>query len=355
MRDRVASPPAATASGAHDGLVVFVPRTAPGDVVARRRSTRARRLRARARCVACSSRRPTASTPPCPHYDARPLRRLPAAAPVVRGAAGGEAAHRRATRCARIGRRDVGDVAGARRARRSGAIAASSRSRCAARGERWIAGLHRVRRSRARLRPRRTARSPTSASSPSGASCCGAPRFCPRAPALRGAVRLTARTAPSFVLEGGTPWPHARAFVDAVPSLATSGGSRQAASALVARSRLRRAPRRAHAGASFAQVNARSPRAARARARARAARTRPRRWSTRTRARARPRCALAARGRRASTAIELDAEAARWCARAPAGRLARRSPARVEDVLAERAARRRRDPQSAARRGRRRA
>ena len=67
LDDRVASPPAATASAAPTGMVVFVPRTAPGDVAARAHRTR-EAIRARRSSMSLEEPSPDRVEPPCPHY-----------------------------------------------------------------------------------------------------------------------------------------------------------------------------------------------------------------------------------------------------------------------------------------------
>jgi 23S rRNA (uracil1939-C5)-methyltransferase len=233
--------------GRTDGVVVFVPRTAPGDV-ARVRLARARRF-ARGRLVALEEPSPDRVEPPCPHYTADrcggcQLQHLRydaqlAAKRVIIG-----------DTLRRIGRRDVADPEvepseAAWRYRRKLTLHVRRT------GARWIAGLHpyddpsavfdlvdcpiteeRVLAVWRELRP--------------------ALDRLPRDPALRVAVRLLDVGAAATV-EGGRAWPSADAFFSEAPSLTElwwkpEGG---AVRRLAARTRA------SHAGASFVQVNAR--------------------------------------------------------------------------------------------------
>jgi len=231
----------------HEGLVVFVPRSAPGDVVQAAVTVQGRF--ARAQVTAIESPSPDRVEPPCPHYvhdrcggcqlqhlayDAQ----LAAKAGIVRD--GFE----------RIGRRAmtppvVHPSARPWRYRRKLTLAMRRRA-----NGRWIAGLHphdapgwvfdlndcpitdeRVLATWAEVR--------------------SAAALLPQdSPKLRGAVRLLGDGA-SFVLEGGRRWPRARDFLARVPSLRAlwwvpEGGARR----LVADRRESPEP-----GASFVQVN----------------------------------------------------------------------------------------------------
>ena len=204
-----------------------------------------------------------------------------------------------------------------------------------------------------RLRRSRSVSSPMTAWSRSGATCCGMPRFLPRAKRLRGAVRLTDDGA-SLVLEGGSHWPTRRGIRRSGTGAPTiwweaAGGARR---------RLLRRPAE--------PKPSRRRRCASSRRMRRSSRSTPlrRRCSTitwfrvvltphagevssmRTRALERRRSRLPTAGSRV-TAIELDAAAARWvAAHLPPARAPSR---RVSRMRCRAASGRRRDSQSAPR------
>ena len=307
----------------HEGLVVFVPRTAPGDVV--QASVTVQGRFARGQLVAVDEPSPVRIAPPCAHYvddrcggcqlqhiayDAQ----LAAKAGIVRD--GFE----------RIGRRAMAPPvvhasASPWRYRRKLTLAMRRRA-----SGRWIAGLHphdqpgwvfdlkdcpitdeRVLATWAEVR--------------------AAAALLPQdAPKLRGAVRLLGDGA-SFVLEGGRRWPRAHDFLARVPSLRAlwwvpDGGARR----LVADRRESPEP-----GASFVQVNpAMAARLAahvveRVRAHAPAS-------VVDAYAGAGDVALTLAEGGIRVTAIELDAEASAWsAARLPAGSCA--LTGRAEELL----------------------
>jgi 23S rRNA (uracil1939-C5)-methyltransferase len=233
--------------GRSEGVVVFEPRTAPGDV-ARVRLVRAKRF-ARGRLLSLDEPSPDRVEPPCPHYTADrcggcQLQHLRYDAQVAaKRAIIGDALRR-------IGRRDVADPEvepsdAAWRYRRKLTLHVRRA------GARWIAGLHayddpstvfdlvdcpitdeRVLAVWRELRPTLDR--------------------LPRDPALRVAVRLIDDGAAATV-EGGRAWPAAEAFFAAAPALTElwwkpEGGAVR---------RLAARTRESHAGASFVQVNAR--------------------------------------------------------------------------------------------------
>ena len=230
-----------------EGMVVFVPRSAPGDL-ARVRMTRAKRF-ARGQIVALERSSPARVAPPCPHYtDDRcggcQIQHLAYAAQLdAKSAIIGDALRR-------IGRRDVTNPPVAAsdspwRYRRKLTLHLRRIS------GRWIAGLHpyddpaavfdlrdcpitdeRVLAVWAELRP--------------------AFDLLPRVPALRIAVRLVEQGAAATV-EGGNAWPTSERFFAAAPSLIELWWKPDE------RTVHRVATRAAgnQAGASFTQVNAR--------------------------------------------------------------------------------------------------
>ncbi len=148
----------------------------------------------------------------------------------------------------------------------------------------------------------------------------------PDAPRLRGTVRWLG-TQPLFVLEGGSDWPALQPFLAAVPTLAAvwwqAEGKRRR---LVADRRPSDVP-----GASFAQVNAEVAALVQADVVARALSHGPRTVIDAYSGTGDTAAAIAAAGV-AVAAVELDEEATAWAAaRLPAG--SRAIAARVEDVL----------------------
>ncbi len=241
--------------GRHDGLVVFVPRSAPGDIV-RARWTPSGRF-ARGALVDVVRPSPERVEPACAHYtDDRcggcQLQHLALSAQ--------HAAKRRlvADALARIGRRDV-DVAPvvasprAWRYRRKLTLAL----RRGVDGS-WIAGLHPYDAPTAVFRLRDCPITDERVVAVWRAVLATAALLPGDAAALRGAVRLLddasvpdGGASATFTLEGGTRWDRADDFFERVPALAglwwrREGGDR----------RLLHARGRADAGASFAQVNA---------------------------------------------------------------------------------------------------
>ncbi|GJG88532.1 hypothetical protein tb265_37130 [Gemmatimonadetes bacterium T265] len=315
--------------GRDGGLVVFVPRTAPGDVVRARWDATGRF----ARGVLVDVVRPSTERvePPCPHYredhcGGCQLQHLSADAQ--------REAKRRlvADALARIAKRPVEidpvlPSPAAWRYRRKLTLALRRR------GSSWVGGLH-----------------PYDAPGEVFAlqdcpitdervlavwrEVVAASRLFPfDARELRGAVRLLGgatdgATPATFTLVGGARWPAWETFVNAVPSLAGLWWQPDGA-----HRRLLHTRREASAGASFAQVNA--PIAARLRADVVAA-LRERRPATFVDAYAGVgdvAVALAGAGARTS-AIELDAEAAALAGARLAPLGGRSVRARVEDALA---------------------
>jgi 23S rRNA (uracil1939-C5)-methyltransferase len=308
--------------GRDDGLVVFVPRTAPGDRVTAR-ITRHGRL-ARGIVERVDRAAPGRVEPPCPHYE--------------RDRCGGCQlqhlsldAQREAKRrivvesFRRIGKREVPapELRGGETAwRYRGKLTLAFRR---ARDLSWYAGLHAY-------------DNPDEVFSlddcliaderllPVWREILAAATALPRAERLRGSVRLLGERA-AFVLEGGTHWATHTAFFERTPSLAAlwwipdTGGRRL----------LHDRRSNAEPGASFAQVN---PDVAARLAAFVVESTMAHAPLTAVDAYAGAgdvASALAARGVRV-TAIELDTEASAWSAsRLPPG--SRAVAARVEDAL----------------------
>jgi 23S rRNA (uracil1939-C5)-methyltransferase len=231
---------------AEDGMVIFVPRTAPGDLV--RAAVRREKRMGRGRPLEVLEPGPDRIEPPCPHYvydrcggcqlqhlayeaqlrvkgqivqDA--LRRIggrDAAPPEVRASAGQWRYRRKLTLGLRrtasdliAGLHPYDDPVGVFRLRD-----------CPITDERVVAVWKTV---------------------------LAARRFLPDERMLRGAVRLFDHGGASFVLEGGHAWPRVREFFEAVPELVELWWVPEGA-----RRRLLRQREAPQAGASFVQVNA---------------------------------------------------------------------------------------------------
>jgi len=307
----------------HEGLVVFVPRAAPGDRVRARLVTRGRF--ARAVLVGIEQAGPHRTVPACAHYERDrcggcQLQHLTldaqraAKASIVRDV------------LRRIGKRDVplpevrGGADGFRYRRKM--TLALRRA-----GSGWRAGLHR-------------AGAPdevfalddcliTDARVVAGfrdVLAQGAARL-PDTPSLRASLRRAGDDL-LLVIEGGERWPEARAFAAAVSAVAAiwwvnDQGERR----LIRDRRADRDP-----GASFVQVNAAEAAALGAHVQSLIASHAPTTVVDGYAGSGDMAVALASRGI-AVTAIELDAEASAWCAQrlvAPSRAVA----ARVEDALA---------------------
>lgn len=307
--------------GRSEGLAVFVPRTAPGDLVDVTLDVRGRF--ARGQVTALLEPSPDRVAPPCVHYT----RDRCGGCQLQHLAYGAQlAAKRTIVRDAlqRIGHRDVADF-DVRPSPSEWAYRMKLTLALRWVGGRWMAGLHPY----------------DAADGVFQLEEClitddrvvdvwrgvfAAAELLPRARSLRGAVRLTPEGA-AFILEGGTQWSTAVAFADRVPALRAiwwerAGGRRR----LVVDRRTAQSP-----DASFAQVN---PRAAALLHTHVVETTMAHDPTTVVDAYAgagATAIALADRGV-GVTAIELDRPASRWTAtRLPEG--SRAIAARVEDVL----------------------
>ena len=313
-------------------MAVFIPRTAPGDVVDATLESHGRF----ARGTVTSLVEPSAErvTPPCVHYTRDKCggcqlqhlsyeAQVRAKRSIVRDA------------IARIGKRDVTEVP----------IVASpaqwgyrTKLTLALRwtGTRWIAGLHRYDDPDA-IFQLETCPITDDRVVAIWRRIFEASKLLPHARRLRGAVRLTGDGA-SFVLEGATRWPNASALVERVPALTTvwwepSGEKRR----LVVD---RRGSDNSHApdvqvanrpDASFVQVNTAAAELLHDRVVSLVAVREPRTVVDAYAGSGATAIALANRGVRV-TALEMDAAAARWVAgQLPPG--SRSIVGRVEDAL----------------------
>ena len=315
----------------HDGMAVFIPRTAPGDLVDATLELHGRF--ARGSVVSLVEPSSSRVTPPCHHYTRDRCggcqlqhmtyeSQLRAKSTIVRDA------------LQRIGKREAPSVnvvpSPAPWGYRTKLTLALRWS-----GDRWIAGLHRFDDPNAVFQLEQCPitddrvvqiwRRIIAASS-----------LLPRSRRLRGGVRLTGDGA-SFLLEGGTQWPRAHELPDRVPELTTVWWQPQGG-----RRRLVVDRRTAAAGgpgdttspdASFAQVNTAAAELVHAHVIALAMSHAPATLIDGYAGAGATAIALAERGVRV-TAIELDSAAGRWvAAHLPSG--SRSVVARVEDALDE--------------------
>jgi 23S rRNA (uracil1939-C5)-methyltransferase len=306
--------------GRTGGLVVFVPRTAPGDV-ARVRIQRGRHF-ARGAVEALVRGSEDRIDPPCPHYTRDRCGgcqlqhiRYPAQLSAKRGIIGDA--------LKRIGRRtvDVPDVQASDaewRYRRKLTLTIRKAN------GRWIAGLHPYDDPAAVFQiddcPITDERVIAV-----WKDVFNSARHYPAVPEFRAAVRVVAGAA-VLVVEGGTHWPEARRLFDAVPSIAALWWEPDKG-----RRRLVAERGAVPAGASFGQINRGVATALRDYVINRARAYEPARVVDAYSGTGDTAVPLADRGAQV-TAIELDADAARVCAsRLPAG--SRSVRGRVENVL----------------------
>lgn len=200
--------------GRNNGLVVFVPRTAPGDVVTAQISGKGHFARGSLRSVVTPS--PSRIEPPCPHYTKDNCggcqlqhlsyeAQLEAKRVIIRDA------------LQRIGKREV-DLPPIERSPKNWRYRSKLTLAMRRRGARWIAGLHPYD-DPARIFPLSdcpiTDRSVVSA----WREIMQADAYFPDAKELRGSVRITSG-GPTFVMMGGLSWGARDQFLAAVPSLA---------------------------------------------------------------------------------------------------------------------------------------
>lgn len=232
--------------GRAGGLVVFVPRTAPGDVGTVRFTQRGRFARGELQSLDVAS--PVRTEPPCPHYTRddcggcqlqhmQYAAQLDAKAHIIRDA------------LQRIGKRDVAAPAvrpSPKPWRYRGKLTLALRRR----GRGWIAGLHPYDRP-ATVFPLHDCPITDERVMGVWAEVLRAADALPDVPELRGAVRQD-DTGATFVLYGARLWPRSEEFFARVPSLdALWWEPEQAPRVLLHERAHRHAP-----GASFAQVNA---------------------------------------------------------------------------------------------------
>ncbi|MFL5462898.1 MAG: class I SAM-dependent RNA methyltransferase [Gemmatimonadaceae bacterium] len=307
--------------GRTNGLVVFVPRTAPADVVTAQISGKAHFARGNLTSIVTAS--PFRIEPPCPHYtrdkcggcqlqhmtyDAQ----LAAKKLVIRDA------------IQRIGKRQI-DTPVIERSPQEWRYRTKLTLAMRRRGPRWIAGLHPY------DNPAQVfalADCPITDRQVVAAwrEVMEADAYFPDAKALRGSVRITG-DGPTFVMIGGRSWGARDQFAAAVPSLsAVWWEPDDKPRRLLFDNRRERTP-----SASFAQINAGMAEILRNHIFERARSYEPRSVVDAYAGAGHTSAALSDLGIRV-TAIELDADAARWSAsrlREPS----RSIQARVEDAL----------------------
>jgi 23S rRNA (uracil1939-C5)-methyltransferase len=307
--------------GRTEGLVCFVPRTAPGD-----RATvelRPKGRLARGRLIAVVRPSAARTEPPCAHYthdrcggcQLQHLRyeaQLDAKRSIIQDA------------MTRIGRRalDVPAVEPSPRPWRYRRKLTLAMRRV---GGRWIAGLHPYDDPVAVFDLRDCPITDERVVA-IWREVLAAARHFPPASALRGALQLLEARA-SFVLQGGESWPGRDAFFEAVPSLTALWWEREGSTRRLVASR-ESVP---EPGASFAQVNLAVAERLRAHVIDRVRAHQPTTIIDAYAGIGETAVALAGAGARV-TAIELDRDASRWCGTLlPEG--SRALPGRVEDLL----------------------
>ena len=233
--------------GRSNGLVVFVPRTAPGDVVTAQISGKGHFARGALRSVVTPS--PVRIDPPCPHYTRDSCggcqlqhltyeSQLEAKRLIIRDSV------------QRIGKRIV-DAPAIERSPKEWRYRTKLTLAIQRRGARWIAGLHRF------DDPSRVfalADCPITDRRVVAAwrEIMEADAFFPDAKGLRGSVRITSG-GPTFVMIGGNSWAARNQFASAVPSIAAVWWepADELPRKVIYDKRTDRAP-----SASFSQVNA---------------------------------------------------------------------------------------------------
>ena len=307
--------------GRNEGLVVFVPRTAPGDVIKAQISGKARFARGALREILTSS--PERIDPPCPHY--------------TRDKCGGcqlQHMNYEAQRTAkqtiirdslqRIGKRPI-DLPSVDPSPREWRYRTKLTLAIRRRGERWVAGLHPYD-DPARIFALADCPITDGQVVAAWREVMDADGHLPEAQELRGSVRITSG-GPTFVLSGGRRWSHWDRFAAAAPSIAALWWEPvEEPRRLLFDKRTDRSP-----SASFAQVNAEMAALLREYVVTRVMEYEPAAVVDAYAGVGHTAIEIAKRGVRV-TAIELDRDASRWSAEklpTPSRAIA----ARVEDAL----------------------
>jgi len=305
-----------------NGLVVFVPRTAPGDVVTAQISGKGHFARGTLKSIVSPS--PVRIEPPCPHYTRENCggcqlqhmtyeSQLEAKRTIIRDSV------------QRIGKRVV-DAPGIERSPKDWRYRTKLTLAIQRRGSRWIAGLHPFD-DPSRIFPLADCPITDRRVVAAWREIMEADAYFPDARELRGSVRITSG-GPTFVMMGGHSWAARKQFSDAVPSVSAVWWepADDAPRQLVFDKRIDRPP-----SASFDQVNAEMAEILRGYVLERAASYEPRTVIDAYAGAGQTAISLSEQGI-AVTAIELDPDASSWSA----ARLAapsRAIRARVEDAL----------------------
>jgi 23S rRNA (uracil1939-C5)-methyltransferase len=305
-----------------NGLVVFVPRTAPGDVVTAQISGKGHFARGTLKSIVSPS--PVRIEPPCPHYTRDNCggcqlqhmtyeSQLEAKRTIIRDSV------------QRIGKRVV-DAPGIERSPKDWRYRTKLTLAIQRRGSRWIAGLHPFD-DPSRIFPLADCPITDRRVVAAWREIMEADAYFPDSKELRGSVRITSGGA-TFVMMGGHSWAARKQFSDAVPSLAAVWWepADDAPRQLVFDKRVDRPP-----SASFDQVNAEMAEILRGYVLDRARSYEPRTVIDAYAGAGQTAISLSAQGI-AVTAIELDADASSWSATRLAAP-SRAIRARVEDAL----------------------
>jgi 23S rRNA (uracil1939-C5)-methyltransferase len=309
--------------GRTNGLVVFVPRTAPGDVVTAQISGKGHFARGALRSIVNPS--PVRIEPPCPHYTREKCggcqlqhmtydSQLVAKQLIVRDS------------LQRIGKRGV-DAPSIQRSPKEWRYRTKLTLAMRRQGVRWIAGLHPY---DDPVRVFALADCPITDRRVVAAwhEVMQADSYFPDAKELRGSIRITSG-GPTLVMMGGESWAARDQFTAAVPSISAVWWepAEEKPRRLLYDRRRDRSP-----SASFAQVNAEMAEILRAYVLERAQSYKPK--SAVDAYAGAGHTALALSGEGVSvTAIELDPDATEWSASKLAGSSSRAVQGRVEDVL----------------------
>ena len=305
-----------------DGLVVFIPRTAPGDLVTADMKVNGRFARGKLRDIVTPS--PQRIDPPCPHYTRDKCGgcqlqhieyydgQLPAKRVIIQDS------------LQRIGKRQI-EVPSIVRSPKEWRYRTKLTLAIRRRGPRWIAGLHPYD-DPVRVFPLSDCPITDSLVVATWREIMNADGFFPDATELRGSVRKTSG-GPTFVLSGGRRWSEWERFAAAAPSISALWWEpAEEPRRLLFDQRTNRSP-----SASFAQVTAEMAEILREFVVARVMDYQPRAVIDAYAGAGHLAIGLAEKGV-AVTAIELDGEAARWSQERLAAP-SRAINARVEDAL----------------------
>jgi 23S rRNA (uracil1939-C5)-methyltransferase len=309
--------------GRTNGLVVFVPRTAPGDVVTAQISGKGHFARGALRSIVTPS--PVRIEPPCPHYTRDNCggcqlqhmsyeSQLVAKQIIVRDS------------LQRIGKRNV-DAPPIDQSPKEWRYRTKLTLAMRMRGRRWIAGLHPYD-DPVRVFPLADCPITDRRVVAAWHEVMQADAYFPDAHDLRGSVRITSG-GPTFVMMGGQSWAARDQFTAAVPSISAVWWepSEDKPRRLLYDRRRDRSP-----SASFAQVNSEMAEILRAYVLERARSYKPESAVDAYSGAGHTTLALSAEGVTV-TAIELDADASEWSAAKLTGSSSRAVHGRVEDEL----------------------